>query len=105
MDHIGSELVGCAEHREQWGDREVERVIAGHLHGKDRVEVAKIVNRWHLHACGSEDHQIAVDVVCGLRDVLDKSTDAVDVGEGVGELEHAEGMARLLRLGIHERGV
>ena len=89
MDDVWAILVGCAEHGEQWGNGEIEGVVAGHLHSEHGVEVDKIVDCWHFDAGRGEDAEITVCVVCGLRDVLDEATDAVDVGDGVGELEYA----------------
>ncbi len=92
VDDMGSELIGGTKHGDEWGEGEVECFVAGHFHCEDGRKVDEVVAIGHVHACGGEDLEIAVGVVCGLGGVLDESTYAVDVGEGVGELEYAGGV-------------
>ena len=91
VDHIGAVVLGGAEHGEHRGDREIERVVSRH---GARVEGGEVldVGEWfevvgEVDACGGEDGEVVVGAVCGGGGVLDEAADAVDVDEGVGELE------------------
>ena len=93
MDDIGAVVLGGAEHREHGGDREVEGVVSRHGAGVEGGEVLDVGEVLEVvgegDAGGGEDGEVVVGAVGGGGGVLDESADAVDVDEGVGELEDA----------------
>lgn len=91
VDDIGAVVFGGAEHFEHRRDREVEGVVSRHrsrVEGgevSDIGEVLEVVGEWD--ACRGEDGEVVVRAAGGGGGVLDEAADAVDVDEGVGELE------------------
>lgn len=105
VDDIGAVAFGGSEHLEHWRDGEVEGVVSGHrtrIEGGEVFDVGEVLEMvWEGEAGGGEDGEVVVCAVRGGGGVLDEAADAVDVDEGVGELEDSgrrvhggEGMRR-----------
>jgi len=91
VDHIGVEVLGCTHHLQRGRERDLERFVPGHGAGVDGCEVSDAVDLGHIESGGGIDAQVVTRIVRGLGGVLDESAHAVDIREGVRELEDASG--------------